>query len=86
MVIFFLLNILLGYCKSINNAMVIKEKMSKIQRLFVLQIASFSSEFFGTFFVGTIFIISITSSNVITESSVMLAKYLLFLQLHIAGF
>ena len=86
MVIFFLLKILLGYCKSINNAMVIKEKMSKIQRLFVLQVASFSLEFFGTFFVGTIFIISITSSNVITESSVMLAKYLLFLQLHIAGF
>ena len=86
MVIFFLLNILLGYCKSINNAMVIKEKMSKIQRLFVLQVASFSLEFFGTFFVGTIFIISITSSNVITESSVRLAKYLLFLQLHIAGF
>ena len=86
MVIFFLLKILLGYCKSINNAMVIKEKMSKIQRLFVLQVASFSLKFFGTFFVGTIFIISITSSNVITESSVMLAKYLLFLQLHIAGF
>ena len=46
--------------------------------------------FFASKFVGTVFVCSfydsVTSSHVITESSVILAKYFLFWQLHVAGF
>ena len=37
-------------------------------------------------FVGTGSVSSIISSHVITKSSIMLSKYLLFLQIHVAGF
>ena len=42
--------------------------------------------FVGTVFVPIVFVSSIISSLVITESSIILAKYLPFSQLHVAGF
>ena len=42
--------------------------------------------FVGTVIVGTVFVVSIISSKVITESSTLLAKYLPFLQLYVSGF
>ena len=47
---------------------------------FVLQVT-----FFSLNFVGTIFVVSIIPSHVITESSIIRANYLTFSQLH-AGF
>ena len=69
----------------INNAIVINKKASKISKYFVLQVAFLSSKFVGTVFVGTVFVVFIIQSHVITELSAILAKYLLFLQLHVAG-
>ena len=42
--------------------------------------------FVETIFVGTVLGVSIISSNVMTESSITLAKYLPFLPLHVVGF
>ena len=63
--------------------MAINKKASKIQEFFVLQIAFFSLKFVETIFVSSS---SIISSNIITESSIIIAKYLPFSQLHVAGF
>ena len=65
---------------AINNAIVIK-KTSEIWKFFVLQVTFFSLKF-----VGNVFVSSIISSHIITVSSVVLPKYLLFLQLQVAGF
>ena len=62
-----------------NNAMVFNKKASRkflFHRLF----------FFSLHFVITVFVSSVISSHVITESSIMLAKYLPFSQLRVAGF
>ena len=59
--------------------MVINKKASKIQKFFVLQATFFSLQFVGIFFVSSIIL-----SHVITESSVILAKDLLFSQLDAA--
>ena len=61
--------------------MVINKNASKIHRNFVFYSLLFSLKFMGTAFVS-----SIISSHVITESSTVLAKYLPFSQLRIAGF
>ena len=61
--------------------MVLIKKASKVQKSFVLQIAFFSLKFVGTIFVSST---SIISSHRFTESSVMLAKYLPFLQIDVA--
>ena len=47
----------------------------------VLQVAFFSLKFLGTVFVSPII-----SSQVIAESSIILANYFPFSQLHVAGF
>ena len=62
--------------------MVINKKASKIYKFFVSQIVFFSIKFCVTIFVSS----SIISSHVIVESSIMLAKYFPFLQLHVAWF
>ena len=41
---------------------------------------------FSLKFVGTVFIFSVISSHVISESSVILAKYLPFLQVYVEWF
>ena len=41
--------------------------------------------FFSLKFVGPDFVVSVISSHVIIESSIILAEYLLFLELHVAG-
>ena len=66
-----------------NNAIVINKKASKILTFFVSKITLFSLKFVLTGFVPSV---SIISSHVITELSLILVKYLLFLELHIAGF
>ena len=57
------------------------KKQVKYRIVFVLNIAFVSLKF-----VITVFISSLISLHVITESSIILAKYLPFLQLHVAGF
>ena len=59
--------------------MVIDKKKRKILKFVEVLFAT-------TDFVGTVFVISITSPNLMTESSMILAKYLPFSQLHVAGF
>ena len=59
---------------AINNAVIINKKESKIYKFYSLK------------FVGTVFVSSIISSHVATESSIILAKYLPFLHLLITGF
>ena len=59
---------------NINNAMVTNKKAIKIYSLF------------EWLFVGTVFVVSMISSHVITELSVIPGTYLPFLQLHITGF
>ena len=66
--------------------MVVNKKVSKIKKFFVLQFTFFSLKFVGTVFVGIVFVSSIIPSHVITESSIKLAKYFPFSQLHVAGF
>ena len=61
--------------------MVIYKKVSKIQKVFVSQIILFSLKVDRIAFVSTIVL-----SRIITESSIILAKYLHFLQLHVARF
>ena len=63
---------------SIRNAMITNEKASKIYKFFQLL-------FVGTVFVKIVFVVSIISSHVITESSIILHTFLPFSQLHIAG-
>ena len=70
--------------------MVINKKASKTYNFFVLQVIIFSLKFVGTvlfevLFAETVFVTSIISSHVTTESSVLLAKYLQFLQLNEEG-
>ena len=69
--------------KAINNTMVVNKKISKIWKLFVLQVTFFPLElvenvFVETLFLGIVFVSSIISSKVIPESSIMLAIYLAF--------
>ena len=61
--------------------MVINKKASKIYKFCVLQVIFFSLEF-----VGTVFVSSLISSHLITESSIILAEYFPFSQLHAAEF
>ena len=46
----------------------------------------YRSGFFSLKFAGIVFVSFIILSHVITESLIILAEYLPFLQLHIAGF
>ena len=62
--------------------MVINKKASKIWNFFVSQIAFLLLKFVGIVFVSAYII----SSQIITESSIILAKHLPFLKLHIVGF
>ena len=61
--------------------MVTNKKFTKIGKLYVLQVNYFSLKF-----VETVFVFCIISSQEMTESSIMLAKYLPFLQLHVTVF
>ena len=61
--------------------MVISKKTSKIQKFFVFEVAFFTKN--CSIFVSSA---SIILSQVITESSTILTKYLPFLQLHVTGF
>ena len=51
----------------------------------MLKVAFFSLKFIQTVFVSSSYD-SIISSHAIAESSIILAKYFSFLQLHVAGF
>ena len=69
--------------------MVINKSVTKIQKVCVLQVIFFSLKFVETVFVFSLFDLtttSIISSNVITESSIILGKYLLFSQSHVEEF
>ena len=69
--------------------MVINKSVTKIQKVCVLQVIFFSLKFVETVFVLSLFDLtttSIISSNVITESSIILGKYLLFSQSHVEEF
>ena len=61
--------------------MVIDKKTSKIWNFFVLHVY-----FFPLKFVEFYFVVSITSSHLITESSIIFAKYLPFSQRHVVRF
>ena len=61
--------------------MIINKKASKIQKFCLLQVIFFSLKF-----VGIVFVSSVISSQAITESLIIIAKYFPFLQLHVAGF
>ena len=65
--------------------MVINKKASKTQKFCVLQVIFFSLKFVGIVFISSSYNF-ITSSYLITESSIILAKYFPFSQLHVAGF
>ena len=65
----------------ICHAMVINKKVSKIWNFFILQVTFSSLKFFGT-----VFIVFIILSHIIFESSIILTKYLPFLQLDVEGF
>ena len=65
----------------INNATVINEKASKIQKYFVLQIT-----FDIIKFVGTVIASPIISSHATNESSIIRAKYLPFSKLNAGAF
>ena len=74
---------------AINNAMVFNKKASKLYKFCVLQVVFFSLQFVGIVFVSSSFDLvsaSIISSHVITELTVILAKYFPFSQLHIEEF
>ena len=66
---------------AINNTMRINKKASKTRKVFVLQIAFFFIKIGCNCFLSSIILL-----HVITESSVIFAEYLPFLQLHLAGF
>ena len=60
--------------------MIINKMASKIKKFVFYRL------FLSLKFVEIVFVSSIISSHVITESSIILAKYLPFLQLHVEGF
>ena len=69
--------------------MVINKTASKIYKIFVLQILQFYNLFFGIVFVSSSFDLASASASrislhVITESSIILAKYFPLLPLHVA--
>ena len=69
--------------------MVINKKASKIQKfveMFFVGIGFFWKSFCRITFFGMVFVTYIISSHVITESSIILARYLSFSQAHVAGF
>ena len=66
--------------------MVINKEVIKLNNIFILQVTFFSLKFVGRVFVGTVFVVFITSSRVIHESSIILSTHLTFSQLHAAGF
>ena len=71
--------------------MVITKNTSKIYRFFAWQTIFFPLKFVGIIFLENIlvkilFSVSIISSNVITESPLMLAEYLEFSKQHVAVF
>ena len=85
----------------IDSDAVINKNASKIWKYFILQITFFSLKFAGivlfeiafvlTVFVGAAFagillVTSTISSHVITESPVILSKYLPFSEVHVLGF
>ena len=76
---------------TINNAIVMNEKTSKIYNFFVFQVTFVSLKFARILFVRTVFVTfvivsSITSSCIIAESSVILSKYSPFSKVHVEGF
>ena len=74
---------------AINNTVVINKKASKIQKfveMFFVGIGFFWKSFCRITFFGMVFVTYIISSHVITESSIILARYLSFSQAHVAGF
>ena len=64
--------------------MVIKKKASKIAKFCLLQVILFSLKFVSSLF-GLAYV-SIISSHLITELSIILSKYFPFLQLHVEEF
>ena len=66
---------------AINNAIVIDKKVSQIHKFFISQIICF----FITICWNSCFS-SIISSHINTKSSITLAKYLPFSQMHLKGF
>ena len=63
-----------------NNAMVINKIRKFVELLFVKR------AFVEIHFIGTVFVVSIISSHIITESAIALSTCLTFLQLNVAGF
>ena len=61
------------------NAIAVNKKASQIEKFAEVPFA-------GRFFVGIVFVSSIISSHLITESLIIFARYLPFLHLHSAGF
>ena len=57
----------------------------KYRKSVCLQVAFLSLKFVGIIFISSSYD-SITSSQIIAESFIMLAKYFPFSQLHVAGF
>ena len=72
---------MLDISSAINNGLIINKKPSKMYKFCVSQVI-----FFPLKFVEADFVSSITLSCVITESSIILAKYFPFLQVHVTGF
>ena len=74
--------------------MVINEKMCEIKKFSFLQFTFYSLTFVGTVFVEVISVevvfirtfTSILSSHIITESPIILPKYLPFSQVRVLGF
>ena len=68
--------------------MVISKNASKIKKFCVLKVAFFSLKFVSSndLAAASSLYDSIISSHVIAESSIILAKYFSFSQLHVAGF
>ena len=70
-----------------NSAMVLIKIVSTIsETFFFYRLPYFLSKLVETVFVGTAFVSTIISSHVTTEFLTILAKYLPFSQLHVAGF
>ena len=65
--------------------MAINKNASKILKSCVLQVTFVSGKFFQIVFISSSYD-SVTSSHVITKTSIILAKYFLFSQLHVAEF
>ena len=65
--------------------MVINKEASKIYQLWVLKVIFFSLKFVGIVFISSLYDF-VTSSQIIADSPIILAKYFLFSQIHVAGF